>query len=120
MKNKVVLITGANGGLGNSVTEAFLRAGAIVAGASRKISQEEFPNPNFHAYPGEISSLLTAKKLADEIAQRLGRIDALVHLVGAFAGGMPVVETDDSTWTKMLDLNLNSAFHVIRAVLPHM
>ena len=39
MKGQVVLITGANGGLGNSVTEAFLAAGAIVAGVSPKISQ---------------------------------------------------------------------------------
>lgn len=120
MKNKVVLITGANGGLGNSVTEKFLGAGAIVAGASRKIAQDEFKHPNFHAYPREISSLAAAKKLADDIAQRFGKIDALLHLIGAFAGGKPVADTDDATWTTMLDLNLNSSFHIIRGVLPHM
>jgi NAD(P)-dependent dehydrogenase (short-subunit alcohol dehydrogenase family) len=119
MKNKVVMITGANGGLGNSVTEAFLDAGATVAGASRKISQDEFKNPNFHAFPAELSTLAAAKKLADEVVQRCGKIDVLVHLVGAFAGGAPIGETDDATWQKMLDLNLNSAFHVVRAVLPH-
>ena len=31
-----------------------------------------------------------------------------------------VAETDDATFDKMLDLNLRSAFHLIRAVLPHM
>jgi NAD(P)-dependent dehydrogenase (short-subunit alcohol dehydrogenase family) len=120
VKDKVVIITGANGGLGNSVTETFLNAGAIVAGASRKIAQDEFKSPNFHAFPAELSSLVAAKKLADEVAQKLGKIDALIHLVGAFAGGASVAETDDATWAKMLDLNLNTAFHTLRAVLPHM
>jgi NAD(P)-dependent dehydrogenase (short-subunit alcohol dehydrogenase family) len=120
LTNKVVLITGANGGLGNSVTETFLNAGAIVAGTSRKIAQDEFKKPNFHAFPAELSSLVAAKKLADEVAQKFGKIDALIHLVGAFAGGASVAETDDATWAKMLDLNLNAAFHTLRAVLPHM
>jgi NAD(P)-dependent dehydrogenase (short-subunit alcohol dehydrogenase family) len=119
VKNKVVLITGANGGLGNSVTQAFLNAGAIVAGSSRKIAQDEFKSPNFHAFPAEISSLASAKALAGAVAQKLGRIDVLIHLVGAFAGGA-VADTDDATWSKMLDLNLNTAFHTLRAVLPHM
>jgi NAD(P)-dependent dehydrogenase (short-subunit alcohol dehydrogenase family) len=38
MKGKVVLVTGANGGLGTYVTQAFLHAGATVAGTSRKYS----------------------------------------------------------------------------------
>jgi len=120
VKNKVVLITGANGGLGNSVTERFLNAGAIVTGVSRKIAQDEFKGPNFHAFPAELSSLAVAKKLVDEVAQKFGKIDALIHLIGAFAGGASLTDTDDATWARMLDLNLNSAFHMIRAVLPHM
>jgi NAD(P)-dependent dehydrogenase (short-subunit alcohol dehydrogenase family) len=119
VKNKVVLITGANGGLGTSVTEAFLNAGATVAGSSRKIAQDEFKSPNFHAFPAEISSLASAKVLADAVAQKLGRIDVLIHLIGAFAAGS-VAATDDATWSKMLDLNLNTTFHTLRAVLPHM
>jgi NAD(P)-dependent dehydrogenase (short-subunit alcohol dehydrogenase family) len=119
MKDKVVLITGANGGLGNAVTEAFLNAGAVVAGASRQISKDEFKSPNFYAFPGELSSLAAAKKLADDVVKQCGKIDVLVHLIGAFAGGASVAETDDATWQKMMDLNLNSAFHVVRAVLPY-
>src|SRR5947208_12773057 len=98
MKDKVILITGANGGLGNAVTQAFLNAGAIVAGASRQISQDEFKDPNFYAFPAELSSLAAAKKLADEVMQRCGEIDMLVHLIGAFAAAGTIGETDDATW----------------------
>jgi len=44
----------------------------------------------------------------------------LAHLVGGFAGGQTVAETDDATFQRMFDMNLNSAFHILRAVLPLM
>ncbi len=54
------------------------------------------------------------------MVDKTGRIDGLVHLVGGFAGGRSVADTDDATLDRMLDVNLRSAFHVIRAVLPIM
>ena len=50
--NQVVLITGAKGGLGSNVTEAFLAAGASVAGTSRHITDADFPNPLFAGIAG--------------------------------------------------------------------
>ncbi len=44
----------------------------------------------------------------------------LVHTVGGFAGGQTVADTDDATFQRMFDMNLNSSFHILRAVLPHM
>ena len=52
LTDKVVLITGANGGLGTAVTNAFLDAGARVAGIAKKIQNSDFPHPNFIAYLG--------------------------------------------------------------------
>src|SRR5215469_13441824 len=40
--------------------------------------------------------------------------------MGGFAGGASVAETDDATWQKMIDINLNAAFYVLRAVIPVM
>ena len=51
---------------------------------------------------------------------RFGRIDALVHVMGGFAGGQSVADTDDATFEKMLDLNYRAAFFIARAVLPQM
>jgi len=50
---------------------------------------------------------------------QFGKIDVLAHLVGGFAGGQTVAETDDSTLQRMFDMNLASAFHTLRAVIPH-
>jgi len=120
LDQKVVLITGAKGGLGNFVTGAFLEAGATVAGVSRSIQASDFPNQRFVAMPAELSTGEAARQLADEVAAKFQRIDVLVHLVGGFAGGKPVHETDDATLDRMLDMNLKSAFFMARAVLPHM
>lgn len=58
--------------------------------------------------------------MAGDVIARFGRIDALIHVVGDFAGGKSVAETDDAMIDKMLDLNYRSAFFIMRAVLPQM
>jgi len=118
MKGKVVLVTGADGGLGLHVTQAFLDAGATVVGTSRKIQQSDFKSPGFTAMPADISTPKGAQGLVDQLVARFGRIEVLAHTVGAFAGGASVVETEDATLQKMFDLNFNSAFYLFRAALP--
>ena len=90
MKDKVVLVTGANGGLGAYVTRAFLNAGATVIGTSRKIQLSDFNNPNFTALAAEISSLAGARKLTDQVVAAFGKLDVLVHTVGGFSGGQSI------------------------------
>ena len=118
MKGKVVLVTGADGGLGTHVTKAFLETGATVIGSSRKIQQSAFANPNFTAIPAEISSREGAQKVVDQILVRYGRLDVLAHTVGGFAGGQSIADTDDATFQRMFDMNLNAVFHMLRAAIP--
>jgi NAD(P)-dependent dehydrogenase (short-subunit alcohol dehydrogenase family) len=118
MNDKVVLVTGANGGLGTYVTQAFLDAGASVVGTSRKIQQSDFNNPHFTALPAEISTREGAKLPVDQVVARFGKLDVLAHTVGGFAGGQSIADTDDAIFERMFDLNLNSVFHILRAAVP--
>jgi NAD(P)-dependent dehydrogenase (short-subunit alcohol dehydrogenase family) len=118
MQGKVVLVTGADGGLGRFVTQSFLDAGATVVGTSTRIQQSLFKNDRFTAIAGAISNLESAQSLVRECTSRFGKMDVLAHTVGGFAGGSSVAETDDATFQQMLDLNLNSVFHMVRAALP--
>ena len=120
LNGRVVLITGAKGGLGNFVTPEFLNAGALVVGTSRSISQNDFAHANFHAEPAEIGDGAQARALVERVVSQWQRVDVLVHLVGGFAGGKTVDDTDDATLDRMLDMNLRSFFHIARAVLPVM
>lgn len=120
MSERVVLIAGANGGLGTFVTQRFLATGANVVGSSRKIAQEDFPAANFMPLSADFTKAVEVHSAMETIIGRYGRLDVLVHVMGAFAGGKPVQETDDATWEQMRDLNLTSAFYVLRAAIPHL
>ena len=111
-----ILITGANGGLGSAVVEAFLATDATVYGADLAWKHQPHSNARFH--PIE-ANLLEAPE-CDRVAKLADPVDALLHLVGGFGGGQPVAETPDETWDKMLGLNLRSAYTIFRAVLPGM
>jgi NAD(P)-dependent dehydrogenase (short-subunit alcohol dehydrogenase family) len=120
LQDKIALVTGANGGLGMSVTQALLDAEASVVGVSKSIQQADFNHPSFVAIAAEISSGDVANKLVQQVLAKFGRIDVLAHLVGGFAGGQTIAETDDATLENMLNLNLRTAFYVLRAVIPQM
>jgi NAD(P)-dependent dehydrogenase (short-subunit alcohol dehydrogenase family) len=120
MPGKIALVTGANGGLGTHVTKALLDAGFTVVGLAPRIHQSDLDHPNFIALPAALTSLDAANKAVASVIPRCGRIDVLAHLVGGFVGGQTVAETDDATWQRMFDANLNSAFHILRAAIPEM
>jgi NAD(P)-dependent dehydrogenase (short-subunit alcohol dehydrogenase family) len=120
MASKVALVTGANGGLGTHVTKALLDAGFLVAGLAPRIQPNDFDHPHFTALPATLNSLNEAKKATETVIAHFGKIDLLAHTVGGFAGGQSVADTDDATFQRMFDMNVNSAFHILRAVIPHM
>lgn len=120
MKDKVVLITGAKGGLGSFVTQRFLATGARVVGTSRSITKEDFPESNFVPLPVDFTKPAAVREAVETVVSRFGKLDVLVHVLGGFDGGKTVAETDDATWEQMRDLNLTSAFYVLRAAIPEL
>jgi NAD(P)-dependent dehydrogenase (short-subunit alcohol dehydrogenase family) len=104
-----VLITGASGGLGTTVYKAFADAGLQVTGAARAGSDLDI----------DLTSAEGAQAMIDAALKR-GPIDALVHLVGGFGGGSPIVETDEKTWESMFDVNFRAARLAIAAALKPM
>lgn len=120
MSTKVALVTGADGGLGTHVTKALLDAGFTVVGVSPRIRQDSVNHPQFTALPANLDSLEAAKKVAETVISRFGKIDVLAHLVGGFAGGQSVADTDGATFQRMFDMNVNAAFYTLRAVIPPM
>jgi len=119
-KKRIVLITGAKGGLGSFITQAFLGTGATVVGASRSIAAADFPEANFVPLAADFTKAATATDAIQSVAARFGGLDVLVHVMGGFAGGSTVAETDDATWELMRDLNLSSAFYAFRAAIPYL
>lgn len=120
MNGKVVFITGAKGGLGSVITQSFLRQGATVIGGSRHISPIDFPKPNFVAEAIDFTNPDQVREAVARIIAGHGRLDVLIHVLGGFAGGQPISATTDETWNNMRELNLTSAFYVLRETIPHL
>ncbi|PMR75693.1 SDR family NAD(P)-dependent oxidoreductase [Billgrantia endophytica] len=124
-ENKVVLITGAAGALGEAMARVFAAEGASVALAARSHHQE-----NATRVAAEIGndSLFVPLDVADEaswtdavarIEDRLGPISVLVlNAAHAANGGVEKVET--AQWRKSIETNLTGSFLGIRAVAPSM
>jgi NAD(P)-dependent dehydrogenase (short-subunit alcohol dehydrogenase family) len=120
LQGKIAVITGAKGGLGTSVTNSYLAAGARAVGVSRSIHAGDFPHPNFTAMPADLSTGDAARKLVADTVAQFGRIDVLAHVLGGFAGGQSVADLDDATLDQMFEVNFRAAFHILRAVIPTM
>jgi NAD(P)-dependent dehydrogenase (short-subunit alcohol dehydrogenase family) len=120
MAARTALVTGATGGLGTHVTKTLLEAGFTVVGLAPKVHPHDFDHPHFTALPATLDSLTAAKQAIDTILAHFGKIDVLAHLVGGFAGGQTIADTDDATFQRMLNMNLMSTFHILRSVLPPM
>jgi NAD(P)-dependent dehydrogenase (short-subunit alcohol dehydrogenase family) len=116
---RVVLVTGATGGLGRVVVARFAEAGASLGlvGTDRDRLAEV-------AAAAGLTDDRWAPGVGDltdpEVTGKLGRVDALVHLVGGYAGGGPIAEFDDDQLRSMLNQHLWSTLNVARAVVPGM
>jgi NAD(P)-dependent dehydrogenase (short-subunit alcohol dehydrogenase family) len=120
LKGQIVLVTGANGGLGTAVTRSLLGVGATVVGVARSTDAGQEGHTGFYPESADLTQPQKARDLVGRVAAQFERIDVLVHVMGGFAGGASVAETDDATWQNMMNINLNAAFYVLRAVVPVM
>jgi NAD(P)-dependent dehydrogenase (short-subunit alcohol dehydrogenase family) len=120
VEGKVVIITGASGGLGTVVTKAFLDAGARVIGVDRSANHRVPAHPSLSHFAVQIDNTEAVQALINDVIGTYGRVDGVVHLVGGFEGGKRVDETSDETWEKLIAVNLRPAWVLARAVLPAM
>lgn len=119
LRGRVAVVTGGAGGLGQTVSLAFVEAGASVVVAEHEAARaraEELAarvsatGGQLSFAPVDVSDEASVEALVAEVVARHGRLDALVNLVGGFAAGQPVTELDLSVWRRMLDLNVLTAF----------
>ncbi|UCE64172.1 MAG: SDR family NAD(P)-dependent oxidoreductase, partial [Nitrospirota bacterium] len=107
LDNKVVMITGATGGLGQSVTAAFANLGATVVVVSHH-PPKSLPE-GVLGFTADVTDEAQVQRLVTDVRSKLQRIDCLINLVGGFAMGR-LTEITVADWSKMQTLNLNAAF----------
>ena len=115
-----VIVTGGTGALGSAVVETFLSAGHSVIAVSRQSGSAKKGRDRLFWVSHDLTGTEAAQDLVQDAIERFGSFQAVVHTMGAFAGGELLEDTANATWHNMLETNLYSAFYLLRAVLPHL
>jgi NAD(P)-dependent dehydrogenase (short-subunit alcohol dehydrogenase family) len=128
LKNKIALILGGAGNVGEGIVRAYLKAGAVVVVPSRKAEKleelrtylGELAHPErFIPIVGEISEIDSAERIRDQMLKQFGQLDAVVASLGGWwSGNRPVTEVSIAEWQQYLDSNLTSHFIAARTFLP--
>ena len=125
MNDRVAVITGATGGLGRIVTHAFAEQGAFLALISTSqdkldslVEDLNLPAERVLAYAANMLEPDAVQEAAEAVSAKFEHIDILIHLIGGWAGGNIIAETDTGDFKFMLDQHAWTTIHLIQAFSP--
>jgi len=125
MKNKVALVTGASRGLGRSIAKSLALGGAELILVGRTISALEELDDEIRSIgskstivPMDLEDNEKIDILGGEINKKWGKLDILVSNAGIVGEITPISHLDPKIWNKVINLNLNVNFRLIRSFEP--
>jgi NAD(P)-dependent dehydrogenase (short-subunit alcohol dehydrogenase family) len=122
---KIVCITGGGRGIGESIAEGFVKAGAKTYICSRRAKTcietaerlSTFGTCIALPIAADISTTDGRKAIVDEMRSRETKLDVLINNAGALWAA-PLAEYPESGWDKVFDLNVRGLFFLIRDLAP--
>lgn len=128
LRDRVVLVTGAYGGLGGAVSRAAARAGATVVITGKRKRQleqlydamlaEGLSEPVIHPLDMETATPREYEALADGLQRDFGRLDGIVHTAASFAGLSPIAMHKPDDWLRAMHVNVSAPFALTQACMP--
>jgi len=121
VKDKVVLITGASGGIGKAIAKKFAQAQAKIA--LNDIASAEEALKSFSQEIGakyflaDVSKLEEIEKMVGDVQKEFGRLDVLVNNAGV-AQDRTLAKMTKEEWQKVIDIDLTGVFNCSKAALP--
>ena len=119
LTNKVVLITGATGGIGGAIAQQMKNAGAIVVVTGRNPEKLSAFDNDFIKIQSDLSVDGAAEKLINDTIEKCGRIDVLVNNAGITADTL-LMRMSDEQFDNVINTNLRVAFKTCRAAIMPM
>lgn len=128
LQDRVILVTGASGGLGSELARTCAALGARVVLTGRHVKRLEAvydqvraaggPRPSIVPLDFERADASHYSALVDAVAAEYGRLDGLAHLAGLLGDRSPIEHYDVVTWMRVMHVNVNAAFILTQALLP--
>ena len=127
-EGKVVLVTGANRGLGLAITMDLARAGATVIMLGRDLGSLEYAydavvdaglkEPILYPLDLEGATPENYQELQDNLLNQFGKLDGLVHNASILGTQMPIEQYDIKLWYSTIQINLNAPFMLTQFLIP--
>ena len=127
LQERVVLLTGAHGGLGTAAAIACAQAGATLILLGRKVPRlnrvydavaAAGTEPLLYPLDLEGASPDDYAQMVERIESELGRLDGVLHCAADFAGLTPLEHTDPAAFARALHVNLTAPWWLSQACLP--
>lgn len=120
LKNKVVLITGATGGIGGEIAQQMKNAGAtvVVSGRNSEKLKNDF-NDDFIKIVADLSADGACEKLVNDTIEKTGHIDILINNAGITKDTLMMRMTDEQ-FDDVINTNLRATFKMCRAAIMPM
>jgi NAD(P)-dependent dehydrogenase (short-subunit alcohol dehydrogenase family) len=127
LADRVILVTGAYGGLGEAAAKACAQAGATVVLLGRKVPKlsrtydaVKAVGPQPALYPLDLAGADPAdyETMADTIAASLGGLHGILHCAAEFTGLRPLEATPPEEFVRQLHVNLTAPWLLTQACLP--
>ena len=122
LKNKKILITGATGGIGNSLVKTFDALGAsVVASGTNEEKLNNLKNkfPNIQIEPFKLQNHDKIENFIELVNERLDGLEILINNAGITLDNLSIRLTEEN-WKKVIDINLNSNFLMCKYAIKKM
>ena len=120
--NKKVLITGATGGIGNSLIEKFNNLGATILATGtneEKLNNLKKKFTNIHIEKFRLDEHDKIEKFVENVHEKLEGLDILINNAGITLDNLSIRLTEEN-WKKVLDINLTSSFLMCKYAIKKM
>lgn len=128
LNNRIILVTGASGGIGREVALTYARYGAqlVLLGRNAEKLQQVCTEVNQRSQASalwftldlETTTAQNCQQLAEAIAAKLPRLDGVLHNAGLLGDIVPMDKQDPAIWQQVMRVNIDGTFFLTQALLP--
>ena len=126
LEGRIILVTGAAGGIGKEICKRFAEEGSIVIATDLDALRLKDLKSKLNGLKGSVQThelniidALAVESVVSKVLEENGKIDALINNAG-WDYAAPFVDTDPNLWQKLININLMGPLNLQKAVLPSM
>lgn len=121
LTDKVIIVTGAAGGMGKVIVSQLLERGAFVVGIDLSVEPlKDIQHPNFRAKAADVLNEKKVSEIFLEINKEQGKIDGLVNALGIAQVQAPIEEVSLEQWHRLININATSLFITCKEAAKYM